>query len=131
MALQKWKDASRATKIASILMALSALLSLVIGFSILDDIPMPIPGMGEIATVYVLLFFAIDVIVAIGLFFVAKWARRLTIWWAILSFLSIIPSFTTGEFSAWIVPQVVTLVSGILLLAAGKDFTKKKVKEED
>jgi hypothetical protein len=127
MAAKNWAQASIATKLASIGMALSAILSIVIGFAILDKFPVPIEALENIAVVYVLLFFAIDAIVAIGLFFVKRFARSLTIYWAVLSVLSVVPEIMQGAISPWIIPNIFTVISGILLLAAGKDFKKEKV----
>jgi hypothetical protein len=120
----KWTEASAPAKIASIGMALSSILTICIGFSIIEELPIP-EFLGDIAGIYVLLFFAIDVIVTIGLFFTQRWARRLTIYWGVLSILSVIPSFLGGGgFSVWFVPNLITLLSAIFLLGAGKDFSK-------
>jgi gas vesicle protein len=91
--------------------------------------PIAIPGLDDIAAVYVLLFFAIDVIVAAGLFFVKRWARSYTIYWGVLGVLSIVPSILSGSFSAWFVPEVVTLISAIIIIGCGKDFPKKQKKD--
>lgn len=129
MALEKWKESSGMTKVASVGMALSALLSLIIGFAILDDLSDALGKLGDfipdgVLVVYVLLFFAIDVAVAIGLFFVKGWARNLTKYWGVLSLISIITGIIGGGFSSWFIPQIITVISAIAVLLAKDDFVR-------
>jgi uncharacterized membrane protein YoaK (UPF0700 family) len=81
---------------------------------------------GGILVVYVLLFFAIDLAVAAGLFFVKGWARRLTMYWGVLSLISIIIAIAGGGFSAWTVPQIITVISAVAVFLAKGDFPSKK-----
>ena len=130
MALEKWKESSGMTKAASIGMALSALLSIAIGFAILDDLSNALGMLSNFIDVdsilvgYVLLFFAIDVAVAIGLFFVKGWARNLTKYWGVLSLISIITGIIGGGFSSWFIPQIITVISAIAVLLAKDDFVR-------
>jgi hypothetical protein len=78
-----------------------------------------------ILVVYVLAYFAIDVIVAIGLFFVKGWARNLTIWWGILALITIVTSIKQP--TAWFVPCLVQAVSALCVLIAKNDFKKQKL----
>jgi hypothetical protein len=135
MAFEKWKESSGKTKIASGGMALSAVLSIIIGFAILDDLEDALGvlssfiDVGGILVVYVLLFFAIDVAVAAGLFFVSGWARRITMYWGVLSLVSIISGIVGGGFSAWFVPQIITVISAVAVFGAKDDFPAKPGKE--
>ncbi|MDR2313802.1 MAG: hypothetical protein LBE02_04640 [Spirochaetaceae bacterium] len=125
MGFGKWKSSSVKTKVSGVLMATAAILTLVIGFWILDAEGLPVPSFfQEIGGMIVLATFVIDAIVAIGLFAVARWARRLTIYWGIFEIIFIVSSFGSG-FSIWFIPEVLTAVAAILLLFAGKDFRKE------
>jgi hypothetical protein len=110
-------------------MALAAVLSIIIGFAILDDLGESLGMLSSfgidldgILVVYVLLYFAIDVVVALGLFFVKRWARNITIWWGVWAIITIVTSF--GSPSAWLVPSILQAVSAVLVFIAGKDFAK-------
>jgi hypothetical protein len=131
MALEKWRASSGAAKFASIGMTASALLSIIIGFAIIDELGTALGMLNSFIDVsgilglYILLFFAIDVVVAIGLFFVKPWARNLTMYWGVLSIISIVTGFKSGGFSTWFIPQIITVISAIAVLLAKGDFVKE------
>jgi hypothetical protein len=131
-AKNKWVSGSIQLKIASIGMALSAVLSIFMAFVVWDSVSASLEflsGVGVdlegILSVYVLLLFAIDVVVTVGLFFVGRWARNLTIWWGVLSLISIVFGISGGGFTAWLIPQMVTVISAFAVLLAKKDFAKE------
>ncbi|MDR0908172.1 MAG: hypothetical protein LBM77_00245 [Spirochaetaceae bacterium] len=128
MAFKKWRESSIFTKIASIGMAVSAVLSIILGFSLVNDADVfgvfGQLGISTILYIYILLFFVIDIIVALGLFFVARWAKSWTIYWGVLSVISIVTSISSP--SAWLLPSILQAASAVLVVLDSKDFPEKQ-----
>lgn len=128
MSLKKWKSASLCTKIATVCVGLSALVGLILGFILIDDLEdsfsaLPI-DMSSFLVVYLLLWYGIDFVVMAGLLFVKRWARSIAIWWGVLSALSIIMAIKNP--TAIFISYALSVLAAILLVVARKDFAKNK-----
>ena len=127
MNLDKWKSSSILKKIGTVCVALSAIVGLILGFILIDDLSdafdmLPIDISGWLV-LYLLLWYGIDFVVTIGLLFLGRWARSLAIWWGILSLLTIIMQreYPTAIFISYIL----SVIAGVCLLLAKKDFKKQ------
>jgi hypothetical protein len=113
-------------------MALSAVLYVTIGFTLLDDLVYSfdiLNNLGIGMDIYILVCFALEAVIAIGLFFVQGWARNFTIWWGILAVIAIVTSIRSP--SPWLVTNILQVFSAISVLVAGKDFKEEKKPVDD
>ncbi len=128
MNLDKWKESSILTKVGTVCELLSAVIGLILGFMLADEIadafsmfPLPFDLEG-ILIVFLIVYYGIDIIVFFGLLHLKKWARTLTIWWGIGSVLAIVMQIKNP--TAIFISYILGAVAAVCLLLAGNDFKK-------
>ena len=134
MSLDKFKESSVLTKVGAVCEILSAVMGLILGFVLIDELSdafdaLPLPFDLEGALVlFLIVYYTIDIIVFFGLLFLKRWARSLTIWWGILSVLAIVMQRSNP--SAIFISYALSVVAAVCLLLAKGDFKKKEMAEE-
>ncbi|MBP3710407.1 MAG: hypothetical protein J6I73_08420 [Treponema sp.] len=135
MSLEKWKTASVFTKVATACVVLSALVGLIIGFITLDALEDAfgllnsfISDIRPMLVVYLLVYYLIDIIVAIGLLFIKNWAKSLATWWGILAAVSMV--LAIKEPHALFVSYILSIAAAVCLFLGKEDFPQKRAHAE-
>lgn len=127
----KLKEASGLVKIATVCVLASAVLGIIFGFVFLDQVSEGLDfissylpfDMGMACIIYILVYYAIDFIVAFGLTRLSRWAYSLATWWGIFAAISIAMSIRHP--SAMFVPYVLSVVAAVCLFIRRSEFAKK------